>query len=214
MTHKILCALLAAALLPGVLNAQTSGAKRAVAEKVTEEAGERLSYTYVQAGYNFDTQVNTVGSGPGSLEGDGDGYAVQASYDLTPTIHMLGDYNSVSAEPDGGGNDQDLQRVRAGFGLHSESGANADNSYFLNLTYERYDFDQVSVGNGFGFEAGWRHGFTGEYLSRLELDLSVQYIDLDDDALLDNEIGARGQLLYDLTQRFALFLSYEDNQIL
>ena len=44
--------------------------------------------------------------------------------------------------------------------------------------------------------------------------MSVQYIDLDDDALLDNEIGARGQLLYDLTQRFALFLSYEDNQIL
>lgn len=61
---------------------------------------------------------------------------------------------------------------------------------------------------------GWRHGFTAGFLSRLEMDLSVRLIDLNEGELLDNDIGARGQLLYDITQRFVLFASYEDNQIL
>lgn len=212
MAYRILCVALITALLPLGVNAQSSGSQRAVEKKVTDKAGERLSYTYVQAGFSAYSKVDSVGQG---FNGDGNGYAVQGSYELTPTLHVLGDFNDSSLDADPSSVDGDgLQRYRGGIGLHSESGANADNSYFLNLTYERYDLDGVGAADGYGAEIGWRHGFTTGYLSRLEMDLSVQLIDLDDDQLLDNEITGRGQLLYDLTQRFAMFLSYEDNQIL
>ena len=195
----------AVALAPALAWAQS--------EPVTEDAGERLSYTYIQAGYAYDTRIDP---NKGSSELDGDGYDIQASFDISPTMHLLGAFNETSQSLEGSdsGEDRDLQRIRAGIGFHSESGANADTSLFANFTYERYDLADAVEGDGFGAEAGIRYGFTGAYTSRLELDVSLQYIDLREDALLDNQVGLRAALLYDLTQRFALFLTYEDNQIL
>lgn len=216
MTNKILCAALLAALLPCAAQAQSSGAAVTQKARVTAEAGERLSYTYIQAGYGFDTRIDPVGNDAGTVdvpEADGTGYAVQASFDISPSFHVLADFNQSWVDGAGLG-DQDLFRYRAGIGWHSESGANANNSLFANLTFERYDLEKVADANGYGAEVGWRHGFTTGYLSRVELNLSAQLIDLDNGTLLDNDIGAKGVLLYDVSQRFAAYISYEDNQIL
>lgn len=216
MINKILYAAMLAALLPCTVNAQSSGGAVVQKATVTDEAGERLSYTYVQAGYGFDTRIDPVGNDAGTVdvpEADGNGYAIQLSYDISPRFHVLGDFNQSWVDGAGLG-DQDLFRYRAGIGWHSESGANANNSYFANLTFERYDLQKVADANGYGAEIGWRHGFTTGYLSRVELDVSAQLIDLDNGTLLDNDVGAKGVLLYDITQRFAAYISYEDNQIL
>jgi len=145
-------------------------------------AAEGFSYNLIEGSYNT-----------GDIEGtDLDGFGIKGSWELAPSIFVLGGLQNLDI--DGGGS---YDTLNLGVGMNWALSDNAD--LFGAATFERADLGPAE--SGFGVQAGVR----GRMVERLELSAAIKYSDIGDfgDAFTYT-VGGR----WYFTPNFALGLDY------
>jgi len=163
---------------------------------------DRLSFDYAEIG-GLDTEIRDVGS-----DGiDGTGGFARLSLQVMPAVYGVLRYGESTLEPESASGDFDQQRLSAGFGIH---GTNSETFRpFLEVLYEDYELTDPNDGDVVD-EGGWsvETGVRKTYTSWFELNLSARYFDID--GFANNDFGYRARGLFDVSERFALFLGWED----
>ncbi|MEE4163752.1 MAG: outer membrane beta-barrel protein [Woeseiaceae bacterium] len=146
-----------------------------------------FSYNWLQAGYGwieFD-----------DIDVDGDGLGIGGSFEINDEFFIFGNY--AQADLDFG---IDTTSWNAGFGYNTALTDVVD--LFATVSYEYVDIDVPAFGsqdeNGFGVGVGMRFWA----MDGLELNGSINYVDVGDD---DTALNLGG--LYSFTPRFALGLA-------
>jgi opacity protein-like surface antigen len=159
----------------GVIAAMALGAQTA--------AAEGFSYNLIEGSYNT-----------GDIEGtDLDGFGIKGSWELAPSIFVLGGLQNLDIE----GTSTSYDTLNLGVGMNWALSDNAD--LFGAATFER-----VKIGSsesGFGVQAGVR----GRVAERLELSAALKYSDIGD--IGDAFTYTAGGRWY-FTPNFALGLDY------
>lgn len=152
-----------------------------------------ISYSYGQLDYQMVDADND----------DGDGFQLGGSFELTPNVFVLGEYQD-------GDFDSGLEYTayRLGAGYHAPVNEKVD--WYGQFTWENYEveldtpFGTASADeDGFGLEGGLR----GMVTKQIELNGHVKYVDLGDN-IDDTLIGVGA--LYHASQQFAVGAEYED----
>lgn len=121
-----------------------------------------LDYNYAELRY-IDTELFDV---------DGDGFEIGGSLELTPSIHLLGSFQTLDF---GSGLDRSAFKVGGGYAMPLNPGTDL----VARLFYIDGEIDPPGPGDlddsGFGFSAGARTMFT----QRVEGRAFVNYVDLD-----------------------------------
>jgi hypothetical protein len=158
------------------------GAIAALALGAQTAAAEGFSYNLIEGSYATGEIEST----------DLDGFGVKGSWELAPTIFVLGGLQNLDV--DGGGS---LDALNLGVGMNWAMSDNAD--LFGAATYERLDGGPAE--SGFGVTGGVR----GRVGNSLELSASIKYSDIGDFG--DSFTYAAGGRWY-FTPNFALGLDY------
>lgn len=134
-------------------------------------AAEGLSYNYAELNWVADTELETNGG-----SADGDGFDLGGVFSINENLYILGNYEDVTY--DGNGGDLDLTTIAVGVGFHSNTYTGSID-VFGNLTFEDLELDVAGFsadGNGFGLEIGART----ELAENLDGFIAYQYKDVDD----------------------------------
>jgi hypothetical protein len=132
----------------------------------TAAGSAELDYNYAELRY-VDTELDS-----GAFDVDGDGFEIGGSLELTPAVHLFGNFQTLDF---GAGVDVSAFEVGGGYAMPLNNGADlvARLSYIDGeIDTGPGDFDD----SGFGFSAGLRNMFT----PRIEGRAFVNYVDLDE----------------------------------
>ena len=151
-----------------------------------------LSYSYVGGSFQSIEIDNDFGPDP-----DGDGLAVEVSFDIANNWDLLGEYGKGDLNF---GLDYDVTSF--GVGYHAPFSDRVD--LYAALTYESRDFG-FADDSGYGIAVGVR-GYASD---KVELQGRVSYIDIGD--FDDTSIG--GTALYEFNERFALGLDIDAGDV-
>lgn len=125
-----------------------------------------FDYNYGELRY-IDTELDA-----GQFDADGDGFEIGGSLELTPAVHLFGNFQTLDFP---GGVDVSGFEVGGGYAMPLASGADlvARLSYIDGeIDAGPADFDD----SGFGFSAGFRHMFHPQIEGRA----FINYVDLDE----------------------------------
>ncbi|HEX7062499.1 MAG TPA: outer membrane beta-barrel protein [Woeseiaceae bacterium] len=161
-------------------------------------AAADFDYNYGALRY-VDTELDA-----GPFDVDGDGFEIGGSLELTPSVHLFGNFETLDF---GSGIDSSAFEIGGGYAMPLASGADL----VARLSYIDGEIDAGPGDvddNGFGFSAGFRHMFHPQIEGRA----FINYVDLDEsgdetsvelagDYLLNEEIalGASLELGDDVT---------------
>lgn len=127
-------------------------------------------YTFIEGGYqDFDLD---------KPDADGDGFALRASIAITPMVHVFGGYSTAEldhAAPLGGRVDYDTWELGAGLSYAlTERVHFVGQASYLNTERDHADFRIDD--DGYGLYTGLR----ARFVTPLELEGGIKYVDLDD----------------------------------
>ena len=149
-----------------------------------------VDYNYLEIGY-ISTEIDT-----GFGDADGDGFALEGSFEVNDSYFVFGDYTSSDIEG------FDFSTLALGVGYHSSTDAAVQ--FVARGGFARAELDAGVFGdaseNGFIVSAGGR----GELNEQFEWGLLLNYIDLD-----DSDTSLEGSVRYRFTPGFAVGASLE-----
>lgn len=155
-------------------------------------AAAELDYNYAELRY-IDTELDA-----GLSDVDGDGFEIGGSLELTPSVHLFGNFQTLDF---GAGIDLSAFEVGGGYAMPLNTGTDL----VARLSYIDGEVDLPggdADDSGFGFSAGARRMFT----SRVEGRAFVNYVDLDESG---DEVSFEIAGDYFLNEQIALGASLE-----
>jgi hypothetical protein len=151
-----------------------------------------ISYNYGQLGYQWATLEDVL---PG-LDVDGDGFGFGGAFEVGNSVFVQAGYQQTSFDYG-----IDFNQISAGIGYHAALSQSTD--FFAVLSYVTAEVSVSGVGSAKEDGYGATIGVRGMVTQKLELDGTIDYVDLGDGAD-GTAFGAAA--IYNFTEFFSLAL--------
>ena len=157
-------------------------------------ASAQLSYSYVRGAYLVTSTDNDLGTNLDGRAGE-----IGLSYEILNYLYAFGDYRKVELD------NQPLtdKVLRAGVGFDLD--LSPDQSVYFDLAALRYESElDTGTGTASGSNDGYGAsiGYREKNRTRLEFDVSLDYVDLSDIDYTDTSVTMK--LMYELRRRLKL----------